>query len=691
MLLFNYVLEKEVWPERWGTGVIFPLHKHDSRLDPSNYRPITLLSAVGKLFGSIITARLTRFSESTGSLCDEQGGFRPQRGTPDQVFILREILASRKERGIPTFATYIDVRKAYDTVWREQAYVQLHDAGLRGKLWRQLQQMHQGLSRRVQHPLGLTDWFDVERGVAQGAVESPWVYAHFIEGLASELRARGFGVMVAGRRVPLLMYADDIVMLASSRRELTAMNEVATGYARKNRFQFNGEKSAVMLFNVHAAAKAAADAAHWTLGGQAVEVRDSYEYLGTITPADGLSWTAHVRSSVDKAKLRSADLLWICRSDKGMRPRTAYTLWMALVRPLLEYASEVWGRQIPAYLAEQAERVQTTFLRGTLGLHVNGSGVSDDALRAEVGAEPLLSRWDKLKLGFWWRIFSSPPGRLLRVVAEQRHRDHVGSGGLGFGRLGWMPSALAAMRVNGLDGTYWAVPQDAARLEQWRWRKVVYEAVDAASDESRAARLAGVPSARAYTHIKCWDPSNPRAYSFSVGEAGRWGRLVPERYLDDRRDLKGTRLKLLCRLGCLPVMLRIGREVKPKWPRESRLCLACSSGEVESVSHFVMSCPLYADKRRDLIRKVRGVLGASVGELDAASFEGLSTFGQELVLLGRRFGDPAAEDRIDGMVKRFLTKAWNMRALARDKINSVLGTSYDVFDRMPRQGRVATS
>ena len=132
---------------------------------------------------------------------------------------------------------------------------------------------------------------------------------------------------------------------------------------------------------------------------------------------------------------------------------------------MLEYASEVWGRQIPAYLAEQAERVQTTFLRGTLGLHANGSGVSYDALRAEVGAEPLLSRWDKLKPGFWWRIFSSPPGRLLRVVAEQRHREHVGSGGHGFGRLGWMSSALAAMRVSGLDGTYWAEPHDAALLE----------------------------------------------------------------------------------------------------------------------------------------------------------------------------------------------------------------------------------
>ena len=42
-LLFNFVLDREVWPERWGTGVIFPLHKGDSRLDPSIFRAFTLL------------------------------------------------------------------------------------------------------------------------------------------------------------------------------------------------------------------------------------------------------------------------------------------------------------------------------------------------------------------------------------------------------------------------------------------------------------------------------------------------------------------------------------------------------------------------------------------------------------------------------------------------------------------------
>jgi hypothetical protein len=359
VLMFNFVFDKGVWPERWGTGIIFPLHKHDSRLDPSNYRPITLLSVVGKLFGVVVNARLSAFSEATGSLSDEQGGFRPGRGTSDQVFLLREVLASRKERGLPTFATYIDARKAYDTVWREDAYVRIFDSGVRGKLWRQLQAMHSGLTRRVTHPLGMTDCFNVERGVAQGAVESPWVYANFIDGLAKELRARGLGVPIAGRRIALLMYADDIVMLAATQHELQLMNKIATRFAQRHRFQFNGEKSGVMLFNVKPEAKAKAQAARWTLLGEKVEVKDSYVYLGTVTPGDGLSWTAHLKEAIGKARRRSADLLWVCRADRGMRPRTAIRLWQAMVRPLLEYACELWAGQCPVGRASHRGRIGT--------------------------------------------------------------------------------------------------------------------------------------------------------------------------------------------------------------------------------------------------------------------------------------------------------------------------------------------
>ena len=180
----------------------------------------------------------------------------------------------------------MDVRKAYDTVWHENAYVEMQVAGINGKIWRQLQAMHSGLTRRVMHPLGFMDPFDVERDVAQGAVESPWVYSIFIDGLAKALKDAGMGIMIAGRRVPLLMYADDIVLLASTPRDLTAINAIISDFAHKNRFQVNGQKSAVMAFNEPPAHSRPSR----KLFGKRVEMVDKCTYFGTVTTAAEGDW-----------------------------------------------------------------------------------------------------------------------------------------------------------------------------------------------------------------------------------------------------------------------------------------------------------------------------------------------------------------------------------------------------------------
>ena len=57
-----------------------------------NYRGITLLSIVGKVNNRVLTERLTQFAEQGGGIVEEQGGFRPGRGTEDQLFVLTEIL-----------------------------------------------------------------------------------------------------------------------------------------------------------------------------------------------------------------------------------------------------------------------------------------------------------------------------------------------------------------------------------------------------------------------------------------------------------------------------------------------------------------------------------------------------------------------------------------------------------------------
>jgi hypothetical protein len=170
-----------------------------------------------------------------------------------------------------------------------------------------------------------------------------------------------------------------------------------------------------------------------------VKVVQMYVYLGTNTPADGLNWRAHVDGALAKAKRRSADLLWVCRGDRGIRPRTAVTLWKSMVRPLLEYGAELWGGKITAGREEEAERVQMIFLRGTLGLHDNGNRVANDMIRAKAGCELLRTRWDKLQLGYWRRLFVAEPSRLLRRVAAFRWAESRGDST--YGTRSWMRTA----------------------------------------------------------------------------------------------------------------------------------------------------------------------------------------------------------------------------------------------------------
>ena len=335
--------------------------------------------------------------------------------------------------------TYIDARKAYDTVWREGNYVRLFDMGLQGKMWRQIQAMGERMKSKVRLEIGETEWHTVNRGVAQGAVESPWLYSCFIDGLSAELKARGFGVQIGEIRVPLLMYADDIVMLASTVSELTQMNAVATEYAFKYRFKHNGEKSAVMVFNADKKLREQVHKQVWTLSGERVEVRDRYRYLGVDVLEQVADWRAHVEQLITKATFRSNDLLWMCRRDAGIRPRSAATLWKAMVRPVLEYAAELWAGEIPKELVKTAEKVQTDFARAILGLQGQW-GVPNVLVRAELGLEKLSSRWEKLRLGYWRRIQVAEPSRALAVARARRWQCMWG--GAGMGRwIGWWARA----------------------------------------------------------------------------------------------------------------------------------------------------------------------------------------------------------------------------------------------------------
>ena len=92
---------------------------------------------------------------------------------------------------------------------------------------------------------------------------------------------------------------------------------------------------------------------------------------------------------------------------------------------------------------------------------------------------------------------------------------------------------------------------------------------------------------------------------------------------------------------------------------------------MESVYHFLMECPMYEAKRKILLDRV--------GVVHGNSFKCMSSKEKELILLGKRFSNPRAEDTVDRLVKRFIIKAWNLRQPVTDVINSTFNTKYEVF------------
>ena len=114
--LFNLVFDTGIIPESWTLGMIQPIFKNKgSPRDPCNYRPITLISCLGKVFTQILNSRIKKYVDEKDIINECQFGFRKKRSTADNMFILPnliELVCKGKKK------VYI-VQQAFDRVWRE--------------------------------------------------------------------------------------------------------------------------------------------------------------------------------------------------------------------------------------------------------------------------------------------------------------------------------------------------------------------------------------------------------------------------------------------------------------------------------------------------------------------------------------------------------------------------------------------
>jgi len=132
--LLMQIWDQERMPEEWGIGIICPIFKKGDRKECSNYRGITLLNSIYKIFTCLIYNRLAKYSELT--LGEYQAGFRSSRSTIDQIHVVRQILEKCYEFGIELHNIFIDFKQAFDKVNRLKLYESLKMLKIQTKLIR---------------------------------------------------------------------------------------------------------------------------------------------------------------------------------------------------------------------------------------------------------------------------------------------------------------------------------------------------------------------------------------------------------------------------------------------------------------------------------------------------------------------------------------------------------------------------
>ena len=223
-----------------------PVPKPGKPLCLDNLRPIAVTSLPNRILSTVLATRI----ETWASFHDDQFGFRRNRSTVDAAFVLSSVLESACTKGLHVYTAFIDFSSAFDTVNHGKLLQKLENKGISEKLLRFLKASYSNASNKVKWGGKLSKAYKVEKGVRQGEPTSGILFNLYLDDLSEAVKeGRATNLMVKGKEIFLLKYADDICLLSLSKAELQISLDRLWNFATKNDLVVNTGKSFSMVFH----------------------------------------------------------------------------------------------------------------------------------------------------------------------------------------------------------------------------------------------------------------------------------------------------------------------------------------------------------------------------------------------------------------------------------------------------------
>jgi exonuclease III len=401
--LFTICLFAGYFPASWksAVGVMIPKPGKDHKL-PGSYRPISLLSCVGKLFERVLSARLNLHLEEVKVFNPFQRAYRKGMEGGEHVYRLFEHLAAAKGKGYKTAVAALDVEKAFDAVWHNGLRHKLAAAELQlpSKLIRLLSSFLSDRKIQVKVGQARSEPVALLAGTPQGSVLSPVLFNLFVNDVPLRQSAL----------IDSAQFADDTTTWATAKKKKTALAHLQISlrnlepWLAKWRVKVNVKKTQLVCFGSLGAEGSI------TLCGETVEEQDSLKILGTSFDKR-LSGKKHCKELANKAMSRVHLLRRLRGQTWGTSRQRLLVFYKQFVRPVMENGHTFSAMAKPTAI-QRLRVVQNSAMRIILRAPPR-SRILD--MEQQTGLQDILTRLTSLKEAAVQRYSRSPLTELLNL------------------------------------------------------------------------------------------------------------------------------------------------------------------------------------------------------------------------------------------------------------------------------------
>jgi hypothetical protein len=338
--LFNMILRRSETPSQWSKSNIILIYKKGDPKDIGNYRPISLLPCLYKLFSSLINTRISISLEAKQPI--EQAGFRKGFSTIDHIHTLELIIEKYQEQQRPLYIAFIDYQKAFDTVSYTSIWKTMKEQEVEDIYINVIKSIYNNNIGRVKLET-LGPCFNIERGVRQGDPLSPKLFIAILESIINKLNWSESGIKIQDTYLSHLRFADDLVLLSERDSQLQNMIESLHQASIRVGLEMNISKTMTMTNSIKRPI---------TINSNPLEYTEHYIYLGKKISFDRKSNELEIERRIQLTWNKYWSLKSIFKSNMPINIKTK--VMNSNLLPCLTYGCQTWK-----FTAKMKKRIST--------------------------------------------------------------------------------------------------------------------------------------------------------------------------------------------------------------------------------------------------------------------------------------------------------------------------------------------